>query len=336
MTNTYQKPWKSLQDQISLLTARGMEITDDQRAQEYLDRIGYYRLSGYWFAFRQRTGEVVLLQNGKKPKHVKVQTLALDDFKVGTKFKDVIDLYIFDKKLRLLALDALERIEVSFRVDISHTLGQKDTFAYLNPQCFHKDFGGKVDQTKGISRQHDWINTQARLINRSKEEFIKHHKEKYGLPLAIWIACEVWDFGALSTLYAGMQENDQDTIANKYGVSNGRTFATWIRSLNYLRNVCAHHCRLWNRNMVEQPKLPLSTELPWITTFEQNDHARARCFLSLCMTLHLIKAINPNSSWPDRVKQHLKSFPDISRHNLNLAGMGAPKNWEDIWNLIQK
>ena len=331
MQNTYKKPWTTLQEQINLLINRGMEITDQAQALEYLDRIGYYRLSGYWFACRQRSGNLILLEKGRKPKKIKTETIALDVFKPGARFKDVIDLYVFDKKLRLLAMDALERIEISLRVDIAHTLGENNTFAYLEPQAFHKNFSYQLDQKTGLTPLHAWLNKQAMLINRSKEEFIRHHKEKYGLPLAIWVTCEIWDFGTLSTLYSGMHEQEQDKISNKYGISNGRVFASWLRSLNYLRNVCAHHCRLWNRNMIDQPKLPPSTELPWVTLFENNNHARARCFLSLSMTLHLVKIINPNSSWPDRITQHLKAFPNLSHLNLDLASMGAPANWEDMW-----
>ncbi|WP_340138883.1 Abi family protein, partial [Vibrio vulnificus] len=76
-----------------------------------------------------------------------------------------------------------------------------------------------------------------------------HNKNKHGLPLPIWLACEVWGFGALSLLFAGMKEEDQDLISPKFGLSNGRVPAKWLRSRNYLRNVCAHHSRLWNRNV---------------------------------------------------------------------------------------
>src|SRR5690606_26752855 len=284
----------------------------------------------------ERAGNVIMPKNGKNSKAQKIQYLALDSFHAGTKFSDVVDLYIFDKQLRILAMDALERIEVSVRGDISHVLGKKDTFAYLKPQYFHKDFGYKINQQTGVSRQHAWITKHALLINRSKENFIRSYKEKNGLPLAIWAACEVWNFGTLSTLYAGMIESDQDQISQKYGINSGRVFATWLRSLNYLRNVCAHHCRLWNRNMVEQPRLPSSRELLWVQSFENDAHARARCFLSLCMISHLVKVINPNSSWSDRVAMLLKGFPVISYLPLNLAGMGASENWEDTWALIQK
>lgn len=146
------------------------------------------------------------------------------------------------------------------------------------------------------------------------------------------MACEVWDFGTMSRLYAGMREEEQDAISAKYGIHNGRIFATWLRSLNYLRNVCAHHSRLWNRNIVDQPKLPSSAEVAWVVSFENEGHHRARCFLLLRIARHLLKVVNPNSSWPERMKAHLQEdFPDLDHLRLNLAGMGAPDGWEAAW-----
>ncbi|WP_201211388.1 Abi family protein [Rhodocyclus purpureus] len=329
---SYPKPWMSYADQLNQLIGRGMLVTDRARALDYLERIGYYRLSGYWFAFRERSGPLCLVdEHGRKPKKVREERVALDAFRAGTTFQNAVDLYVFDKQMRLLVMDALERIEVALRVDVSHTLGEFDRFAYLKPELFHHDFSTKLDKDTGVTRHHDWLGKHAQLIGRSKEDFVRHSRTKYGFPLAIWVACEVWDFGTLSTLFNGMREAEQDTIANQYGVSNGRVFATWLRSLNYLRNVCAHHSRLWNRNIVDQPKLPSTAELPWVAPFESDTHARARCFLLLKITRHLLNVVNPRSSWPERMKTHLLAFPDLSHLGLNLAGMGAPAGWETAW-----
>lgn len=309
-----------------------MTITDRARALDYLERIGYYRLSGYWFAFRERSGLLCLLDvNGGKPEKVREERIALDTFRAGTTFQNAVDLYVFDKQLRLLVMDALERIEVALRVDVSHTLGNLDRFAYLKPELFHAEFSAKLDKYTGLTRHHHWLSKHAQLISRSKEDFVQHNREKYGLPLAIWVACEVWDFGTLSTLFNGMRKTEQDAIASQYGVTNGRVFATWLRSLNYLRNVCAHHSRLWNRNIVDQPKLPSAAELAWVAPFETNTHSRARCFLLLKIARHLLSVINPRSSWPERLKTHLLASPDVSHVGLNLTGMGAPSGWEADW-----
>lgn len=328
---TYTKPWKSYEDQLRQLIDRGMHVSDKGRALDYLERIGYYRLSGYWFACRERTEPLCMLdERGMKPGTVCEERIILDSFRPGTTFQNSVDLYVFDKQLRLLIIDALERIEVALRVDVSHRLGQINPLAYTKPEVFHKSFSSKLSRTSGLSKHSEWLNKHAQLIDRSKEDFVRHNREKYGLPLAVWVACEVWDFGTLSVLFSGMYEVDQDAIAIQYGINNGRIFATWLRSLNYLRNVCAHHSRLWNRNIVDQPRLPSARDLPWAAAFA-TDHSRARCFLLLKIVCHMLKVVNPRSTWPDRLKKHLQAFPDLSHLGLNLAGMGAPGDWELDW-----
>jgi abortive infection bacteriophage resistance protein len=173
----YSKPWQSYEEQLDLLLSRGLQVTDRPMALEYLKRIGYYRLSGYWFPFRARSGPLVLLDDrGRKPSRPnKVETIALDSFEPGATFENAVKLYVFDKQLRLLAMDALERIEIALRVDISHTLGKLDRFAYLRPELFHPDFGHKLDKKKGVSGHHEWLSKHAQLISRSKEEFVRHN-----------------------------------------------------------------------------------------------------------------------------------------------------------------
>lgn len=328
----YDKPWRNYREQLAQLEARGMTTDDPERAIDYLHRIGYYRLSGYWYAFRERSGLLTRLdESGKKPKRAKVETLALDRFKPGTQFHDVVDLYIFDKRLRMLVLDAMERIEVAMRVEVSHTLGQLDKFAHLRPDLLHEDFAVKMCPDACLTRHHQWCTRQAQLIGRSREEFVKHNKGKYGLPLAVWVACEVWDFGTLSTLFSGMRVAEQDEISCRYGVSDGRIFATWLRSLNYLRNVCAHHSRLWNRNVIDQPRLPPAAEVAWVALFEQDARLRSRCFLLLCLCRHVLGVVNPRSTWPARVRAHLLAFPNLGRLDVSLSGMGVPDRWRDFW-----
>ena len=330
---SYIKPWTSIEDQLGTLQARGLGVTDRAKALNCLQRIGYYRLSGYWFAFRQlsdgicsRWSPAYTRKNKPKP-----GMLALENFKPGATFQNAVDLYVFDKQLRLLAMDALERIEIALRVDISHTLGKRDPFAYLSADYFHATFSINLDTKTGLTRHHTWLGKHAQLISRSKEEFVAYNKGAHGLPLAIWVACEVWDFGTLSTLFNGMHETEQDAIAGRYGLRDGRVFATWLRSLNYLRNVCAHHSRLWNRNIVDQPKLPSATDVPWVKPFESSAHARARCYLLICMLRHMLRVINPTSSWPLRMKAHLQSFPNLDHLGLNRFGMGAADSWEADW-----
>lgn len=327
----YSKPWKSYEDQLDQLAGRGLLVTDRSLALDYLERVGYYRLSGYWYVFRKPGAPTGCSVTRRTDSTSSIENqLRLDEFKDGATFQNAVDLYVFDKRLRLLVMDALERIEVALRVDVSHTLGRLNSFAYADPSLFHESFSVRCHDG-GLTRHQRWMDKHDRLIQRSKEDFVRHHQAKYGLPLAIWVACEIWDFGSVSTLFSGMREPQQDKIASRYGVSNGRIFATWLRSLNFLRNLCAHHSRLWNRNIVDQPRLPNARSLPWVASFQSNERARARCFVLLMMTRQLLEATHPRSTWSARMQAHLHTFPDLTHLNVNLSGSGAPENWESIW-----
>ncbi|MET4162916.1 abortive infection bacteriophage resistance protein [Marinobacterium sp. MBR-111] len=134
----YSRPWKSFPEQLELLKSRGMVVTDEAAALDYLQRVGYYRLSAYWYPFR--TFEVV-----QDSETGKLSTKAKDEFHPDTQFVDAVHLYLFDKQLRLYLADALERIEISLRVDLSHLLGERSPFAHIeNTKAhFHPSFANK-------------------------------------------------------------------------------------------------------------------------------------------------------------------------------------------------
>jgi abortive infection bacteriophage resistance protein len=143
----YTKPYRSVTDQIALLESRGMGITDKAAATACLQRIGYYRLSCYWYPFRKShistnplTGKVLLHPLTGKP-----QVIVEDDFRTGTTFRQVMDHYVFDKRLRLLFLDAIERVEVALRVDIALLIGTRDPWAHRDPAQLHGNFTKKIN-----------------------------------------------------------------------------------------------------------------------------------------------------------------------------------------------
>ena len=242
---------------------------------------------------------------------------------------------MFDKKLRLLVLDALESIEIAVRVDTVHTLSRIDPLAYQNPDNFRDGFSVDVQTNAKLTKHKEWLTHQQKLIGRSDEELIKHNRGKYGWLLPIWMTCEAWDFGCLSKLFSGMKPEHQNAIARKYKLSDGRVFASWLRSLNYLRNVCAHHSRLWNRNIIVQPKALTQGEFDWYESFRNNSYLRARPFLLFCIIRHLLRQIRSNPGWRQHFKEVLDNFPNLTHLGLNLNGMGVPDGWQD-WLLWQE
>ena len=308
-----------MKQQLDLLKSRGLEVTNDSVALEYLRRLGYYRLSGYWYPCRKL---IPLPAHQSKP----IRPQRKDEFMPGARFQDAVELYVFDKKLRLLILDAIERIEVAFRVDIAYLLGKKDRFAYTNPSLLHGNFTKKIDPKTGKTKYQEWLIKHDQLIHRSKEDFAEHYKTKYGLPLPIWVAIELWDFGLLSTFYKGMAVKDKADIAAKYNIPDWQIMESWFRCLNYVRNVVAHHSRLWNRNLIDQPKLAKKGEMPAFDSFIGNIHITSRVYIVLCILAHFMRYVCPRSSWQMRLADLVRSFPKTA--HINVQDMGFPKDWE--------
>ncbi|GAC1433201.1 MAG: Abi family protein [Burkholderiaceae bacterium] len=322
---TYNRPWKSFDEQFELLTSRGMHVPDKASALAWLQRVGYYRLSAYWYPFRvfrmeqdAATGEIVVERT--------------DDFVADTVFSDAVGLYLFDRRLRVLLTDALERIEVSLRVRIAYRLGKSDTFAHLHVDNFHPTFRDKLDARTRQKAFELWQQRHRGLVERSKEDFVKHYREKHGPDMPLWVAIEVWDFGAVSQLLAMMKMPDQQAIAECYGVAEWNTFACWVRALSYLRNLVAHHSRVWNRNMVSEPKLPSSDSIAWCKEFAGKTDLLAKPFVYLAIVRHMVEVICPGSQWRHRLADHLLAFPTQgSQRKLSVGAMGVPDDWEKWW-----
>lgn len=307
------KKWKSFEEQLDMLEYRGLIITDRDKALKYLERIGYYRLSGYWYPFRKKS-----TWSDKKS----------DEFLELTTFEQVINLYIFDKKLRLLVIDAIERIEMAIRVDVAYILGMNNGLAYLETKELHGKFSKQVIN-KGINRgktqQQVWVEKFNVAIKRNhKTDFVKHHIEQYDGNLPIWVAIELLDFGMISTLYSGLKNKDKDKIALKYNVENGEIFAQWLRSLNHLRNIAAHHSRLWNSNIVDRSDA--KTILP---NAQLNN---AKPFMYFCIMKQLLNVICPHSKWGERVKELYLNFPIQNSNYVDVQQTGSKKDWQ-LWAL---
>jgi abortive infection bacteriophage resistance protein len=309
------KPWVSFADQLKQLQHRGLQVNDRAAALDYLERVGYYRLSGYWYLLRAIDTEASTTQG---------KAVRLDTFVPDSRFEDVVSLYVFDKKLRLLALDALERIEMAVRVDVAHLLGQRNPLAHEEPACLHGNFTKKkilkgVDA--GKTPHQVWLDKYHAMLNRArKEPCVSHHLQQYGA-LPIWVAIEVWDFGLLSKLFAGMKFADQQSIAGIYGALDGQTFAQWLRSLNFIRNVAAHHSRLWNINVLERSHVPTN----WS---EKLDNAQP--FFYFCLMQQLLRVICPNSTWAQRLAELIETgFPSMTTPSLSINDFGVVADWSE-------
>lgn len=318
----YTRPWLSFEQQLQKLKERGMQVSDNDAAISYLKRIGYYRLSAYWYPFRKF--EMTIQADGS------ITSSVTNQFVDKTHFTDAVELYLFDKKLRLLLTDALERIEVALRVDIAYVVGKHSTFGHIEESSLNTSFTRKIIQRKGISRFDAWVEKYRGLVSRSKEDFVRHYHDKHGAELPIWVAVELMDFGGLSQLLGLMKVADQREIAEKYQFSDWKHLGKWIYCLSYLRNLCAHHSRLWNRNITSRPPMSRGFRQEWYQTLTENVDTLSRPFVLIAMVRYLMSAICPNSGWHTRLIDHLESFPtQSSDRKLSINAMGIPHEWDD-------
>ncbi|MDQ3288212.1 MAG: Abi family protein [Pseudomonadota bacterium] len=284
----YPKQALSFSDQLAQLQQRGLEVVDPARAMHWLQRVSYYRLSAYFLPFKD--GE---------------------DFLPGTEFNDIAGLYIFDRKLRLLVLDAIERIEVALRTAITYEIGHAyGPFGHTDPANFAPSF----DHAKFMAE----LSVEER---RAKETFASHFRRKYtGEPhLPVWMATELLSFGTVSMLYSALSPPIKRKLASEYGVPD-RHFGSWLHSLSYLRNTCAHHKRLWNRQFAIKPQLP-SRSLSWPHDVPGN----GRIYCMLVLIQHMLKVVSPRCHWSSRLFD--------AHSDLQLAAMQIPSDWRTraIW-----
>jgi abortive infection bacteriophage resistance protein len=321
------KTFLPVSDQIELLKNRGMAVNDGVMAERCLNRIGYYRLSAYWYPFR-------MIRQGPLAPKANKSSLRADLFISDTSFKDVFDFYVFDKKLRMHLSDGLERIEIAVRALIADLLGARDPHAHRNPLELDGDFARNLDSQTGQPKHQDWLRKQDGYFARSREDFAVHFRNKYSNALApIWVTCEVWDWGMLATFFSGMKPVDKDTIAKKFGGVNGRQLETWLKAMNHVRNICAHHSRLWNRGLKVTPALPKRGFVPDLDHLPRgNDPSLSRLYVVLAIMRVMLKKIHPTQSdWHRRIATHALSAP--SSPLISASSAGFPSEWgmQPLW-----
>ena len=318
MLPPYTKPHLSFADQLTLLMQRGLVVTDETKAIHHLERIGYGRLRLYWQPFQENCPDP-----SDPQKYVRI-----DQFCQGAEFRHAVDLYLFDKQLRLLFLDAIERIEVALRVDIAHALGRRDPWAHRNPALLDQHRANQVIQ--GTTRHASWLTKADQAISRSKDDWVEDFQNSYSSPVPIWMAVEAWDFGTLSWLLEMAHPNDRFAIAKRYGLLPD-TLVSWIKSLAFVRNICAHHARLWNAGIINQPKVPKRFEAPHVLHIGTDPKRRTRVYGTAAVASYMIKRINPGTSWPSRVQAHWSAFPAMPLADASQGGFLLDWDQEKIW-----
>lgn len=295
----YTKQPLSFSEQIDKLKERGLTINDDKKAAHYLSNISYYRLRAYTYPF----------QDNNDCNHPFIKKISFDD---------IIDLYVFDRRLRLLIFNALEKIEIALRTKIIYYFSQ----AYGSH--FHENVRLYKFQEK-FDNDFDKLNEE---INRTSEDFIIHYFTKYSSPAnpPAWMSLEVASMGLLSKLFKNLINNpEKKEIAKQFGLSRSFILENWMHVFSNLRNTCAHHSRIWNRRFIVEPILPYNTTNIFLsnTQFHTN-----KLYATLCCMQYILKIISSDSDFSINLKQLMDNCPLKQEKE-----MGFPIDWksEKLW-----
>ncbi len=298
----YCKPPLSVKEQIELLVSRGLIVSDINIAEHTFSNISYYRLSSYLYPFR-------------------VPDSPNQDFYPDTSLDEILKVYSFDRKLRLLIFDAIERIEIAFRAQLSLVLAFN----------LSVDWFAQPEHFADINKFESIINSFKKELALSKEVFIQHFLNKYTeteFPPS-WIALEIFTFGQLSSHYSNLKDKKAKQKVSVHFKVQSSVLESWLHSLSYLRNLCAHHSRIWNRNLGVRPLIPSRKNFNWL--LNQNIHNN-KLYFSLSIIQFLLNTIHPNNTFSEKLRALINHYPRI-----DLKPMGFPINWldEPFWSITK-
>lgn len=288
----FTKSFTNSSDLVSLLQSRGLTIDNFVKAEHYLDNIGYYRLSAYMYPLL------------KMPK-------SAHQYKDGASFQKVMMLYRFDKKLRMLIFNEIEKIEIAIRRAVMQITTEMtgDNFWLTNPIYF----ANRVyfnDTLRTIQKEYD----------HSREEFINHFRNTYSDPFPpAWILGELLTIGNVNAIYRNIKQNRiRKRIAKRFGLPID-VFESWLTIIAVTRNACGHHARVWNKQNAIPPMMLNRPTGAWITLPTDP----MRIYFDICIVRYFLDTISPNNDMLAKLRWLFVEFPEI-----DLRAMGFPDGWE--------
>jgi len=275
-------------------------IADPGTATSFLRHLNDYCFTGYGLVFEQ-------------PRHAYIP---------GTTFEQIRQTYEFDRALRDLFTESIELIELDLRTSLAHTFGEiHGAFGHTDPTKFYDH-----------ARHAEWLKKLREETQRSSDRFITHYRDTYlEFPdVPVWVGTEIMSFGSLSNFYRSMAKEDQKRVSARYALQP-RTLGSWIHHLVYVRNLCAHHARLWDREWSIKPDLPAGNA--WAPPSVPGN---SRLLASLLIQSSMLRAITPEkpflSDWRNRIHKLITYQPPACPDALKKMGLPANWNHHPLWN----
>lgn len=219
------QPPMTVENQIENIKALGLKIEDEDYAKKFLNDVSYFRvIKAYSLGLKPRNGK----------------------YNDGVTLSQIIDLYKFNANFRHLLFPVIEQIEVNLRCRLGNYVsckygifGYEDAANFSNSK-YHQEFLYDIGDE---------------VARNSKSPFVKNFQRNYkDGKIPMYALVELFSFGTLSKFFKNMRNPDKKAVAATYGV--GYTyFESWIESIAYVRNLCAHYGRLYNAILTKRPMM---------------------------------------------------------------------------------
>jgi abortive infection bacteriophage resistance protein len=299
-----EKPTYTVTGQITLLKRRGMLFRDEAWARKRLQSVSYYRLRDYW---------------------QDCQVESSDKFEPDTYFEDIMFRYEFDRKLRFILFSGIEQIEIAIRTKVINLLSASyGELWYLNRTLFETS----TTMKDGII-QTAHLHTISKLqeeFNRALEVFTRERVQ----PAEAWKLMEIASFGTLVKLYKCLHRNlrERGLIAKELGVNSPRVFFGWLESIALIRNMIAHHSRLWNRVMEKSPRMQLKNPCGAWFTRPLHYNQISKPFSTISCIVYLCNHLTQSDELKHQILSLIKEYPAVPIYKY-----GFFNHWErePIW-----
>lgn len=278
---------------VELLRKRGMIVDDPTAAADALRNVNYYRLRAYWQPFERN--------------------VVTHQFRDGVRFDDITRIYQFDSALRRLCMVTLELIELSMRARVAAE--------------FARQYGPHGHENGDIAYKYNkWTSAFRQLkldLTHPADKFVVHFHKKYSDDTPpIWAVVETLSFGTLSYWFKHtLPRSVQHAIARSLGI-HADIIAQWLHHLTVVRNIIAHHGRLWNRVLPFPVKVPRTHQTTSVMTSDGR-----KLYNTLVILLYLRNIIEPDNTWGHEL------LTLVQLYSIDVSQMGFPNDWmaRDVW-----
>lgn len=281
------QPPMTIDEQVENLKSIGLIVNDEEYAKKILNDISYFRL-------------VKAFSLNLKPKN--------GCYDRQTTFKEIVDLYLFNANFRQIIFPEIEKVEINVRCRLANFFAaQYGVLGYLQAENF-ADENYHAQFLKDINEE---------IGRNSKAPFVRNFRENYeGGNLPIYALVEVFSFGTLSKFYKNMLNKDKKTIAKTFGV--GYTYLeSWLESISYVRNICAHYGRIYNAKLSKTPIL--------YKEYTQVGIGNNRIYGVLLCLKHLLKNDVHWNLFVDNIELLFDKYQYVK-----ISTMGFPENWKEL------